>query len=280
MKTHLYVTFFLVFCCHAFAKAQTTKGIRVGYVDMEYILESVPEYQQASQELETKMQKWKREMEAMDLEIKQMKDALQNEKVLLTKELIEEKQEEITLKQDDLAAYQQKRFAAGTGDYFVQKVQLVQPVEDQVFNEIQKIADQKRYDYIIDATEQNLLYGAERHDLSDEILKAIGRTGKAKEREETRAKRNQPVAKEEQYLSVEEAEVVQDKVEAKKAIIDERTAIRQDKISKNDSLRAAKAKEYQDRRQKLIETRDRKRDSILEVRARLKAEREKPKSGN
>jgi Skp family chaperone for outer membrane proteins len=278
MKNNIFLWSIIAGMSFAFAKAQTTtRGIKVGVINMEYILESVPEYQKSSQELEAKMQKWNGEIQTMKTEIEQMQKSLQNEKVLLTKELIEEKEEDIKIKQEDLLNYQQKRFGA-QGDFVLQKQQLIQPVQDQVFNEVQKISSQKKYDYVIDSSEASLLYSAERHDISDEVLKAIGRTGKTKDREEKRNKGKTPVsdADDNPYFSVIEAETKESREQAKQDIINDREADRAAKMSERDSLKDAKAREYQERRERLIAERQRRKDSILEVRAKA---REKKSSG-
>ena len=128
---------------------QGQRGVRIGYIDMEYILESVPEYQEASTQLEGKVQRWKKDLEKMAKEIDQMKLNLANERVLLTKELVEEREEEIKIMEDEMLDYQQNRFGPN-GDLDIQRRQLVQPIQDQVFNIVQEIAEGKKYDFIFD----------------------------------------------------------------------------------------------------------------------------------
>jgi Skp family chaperone for outer membrane proteins len=277
MKNKILVISLVAFFSLAFVEAQ--RGIRVGYVDMEFILESVPEYQEASKQLEQKMQKWKMEIDKMANEISQIKASLQNEKVLLTKELIEEKEEDIAIKEQDLADYQQKRFGA-QGDFLLQKQQLIQPVQDQVFNEIQKIGGQKKYDYIVDSSEIAMLYSAERHDLSDQILRAIGRTGKKKAFVKRQVDKNNAEDKE-PYLSVKEAEQEEKKEQAKEdrkeemqQAISDRDAVRNRQRIQRDSVRAAKVAAYKERKEKMAEDRNRRKDSILEVRAAARAKKQ------
>jgi Skp family chaperone for outer membrane proteins len=276
MKNKILVIGIVAFFSFAFAKAQ--RGVKVGYVNMEYILESVPEYQEASRQLEQKMQKWKQEIDQMGNEISQMKASLQNEKVLLTKELIEEKEEDIALKQQELSEYQQKRFGP-QGDFLLQKQQLIQPVQDQVFNEIQKIGNQKKYDLLVDSSEAALLYSADRHDLSDQVLRAIGRTGKRKAAEDRQAEKEND--KDEPYLSVIEAEKKEEKEQAKEdrkeeiqKAISERDAARNEQKRQRDSVKAAKAAAYKERRDKMMADRQRKRDSIQAVRAAARAKKQ------
>lgn len=272
MKNNIFLWCSIACLSFAFAKAQTTtRGIKVAVVNMEYILENVPEYQKAKQDLDLKMQQWNGEIQAMKTEIEQMEKALQSEKVLLTKELIEEKEEDIRLKQEDLLKYQQKRFGP-EGDFKLQSVQLIQPVQDQVFNEVQKISELKKYDFIMDSSEVNLLYSADRHDLSDEILRAIGRTAKTKDRSEKKdkPKSNAKPVDENPYLSVIEAEEKEAKIQAKEEILNAREAAQLAKVARNDSIKAARAKQYEQRREEL----QRRRDSILAARAKAREKKE------
>src|SRR5690606_34934008 len=119
------------------------RGVRIGYVDMDYILENVEEYREASTQLEAKVQKWKADIEQRQGVIDQMKNDLTAEKVLLTDELIAERQEDIQVKEKELIKYQQDRFGPN-GDLVLQKQRLIQPIQDQVFNEVQKIGANKK----------------------------------------------------------------------------------------------------------------------------------------
>ncbi|WP_438962050.1 OmpH family outer membrane protein [Nonlabens sp.] len=271
MKNKIFIISIMTLMSFAFAKAQGgTRGIRVAFIDMEYILENVPEYQKANQQLEQKMGKWKQEIDAMNLEVQQMKDALQNERVLLTNELIEEKEEDIKIKEEELLEYQQKRFGVG-GDFELQKIQLIQPVQDQVFNEVRKIGGMKKYDYILDSSEAAMLYNAERHDLSDQVLKAIGRTAKIDSRNKGKGKKPtkeeiKEQEKEDRYLSVQEAEKVEEKEEAREQLLNDREKARLEKLRVRDSIKAARAAAFKKRRDSILDARKRRRDSILKVR--------------
>ncbi len=284
MKNKIFVISIMAFMSFAFAKAQGgTRGIRVGFIDMEYILENVPEYQKASQQLEQKMEKWKQQIDGMSLEVQQMKESLQNERVLLTNELIEEKEEGIKIKEVELLDYQQKRFGA-QGDFVLQREQLIQPVQDQVFNEIRKIGSLKKYDYILDSSEAAMLYNAERHDLSDQVLKSIGRTAKVDSR--NKGSKKEPTKEEikeqekaERYLSVEDAEKVEEKEEAKEKVVNDREKARLEKLRVRDSIKVARATKFQARRDSIIKSRERRKDSILKVREEKKKAKQKTPPG-
>jgi len=137
----------LIVVISTFSFAQ--RSVRIGYVDMEYILENVEEYRDASAQLETKVGQWKVKIEQMQSVIDQMRKDLMAEKVLLTDELILEREEEIQILEKELIEYQQKRFGP-QGDLVIQKRQLIQPIQDQVFNEVQQLGANKKYDFIFD----------------------------------------------------------------------------------------------------------------------------------
>ncbi|MGB5981404.1 MAG: OmpH family outer membrane protein [Nonlabens sp.] len=236
----------------AFAKAQ--RGAKVAYIDMERILDSHPEYQQSVQQLDKKLAKWKREIDAMQTEIDRLNTKLKNERVLLTKELIEEKEEDIRLKEEELAEYQEKRFGA-QGDFILQKEQLVKPIQDQVFNEVQKISALKKYDYVMNADESNLLFAADRHDITDLVLKGIERSGK-KGAAARQAKEEQQEEIDKPYLSVEEAEARDEKVKKREAIQERNLSAREEKIRQRDSARAAKRAAYEARKAEIQKRRD------------------------
>ncbi len=273
MKNKIIVLSLLSLMCFAFAKAQ--RGARVAYIDMEYILDNVPEYQDAVKELDRKMAKWKQEIDGMKLEVQQMKEALNNERVLLTKELVEEKEEDISIKEEDLLKYTEKRFGA-QGDFVLQKQQLIQPIQDQVFNEVQKISAQKKYDFVLDAADAAMLYSADRHDLSDDVLKAIGRTAKVKSRNKKDTKKNDEAEekKDERYLNVVEAEEKEEKEEKKQAVMDDREKARLEKLQKRDSIKQARAAWMKKRRDSIMEVRQKRKDSILKAREAKRKEQE------
>ena len=245
------------------------RGVRIGYVDMEYILENVEEYREASEQLDNKVQKWKLEIEQKKSKVDQMREDLMAEKVLLTDELIAEREEEIDILEKEMLKYQQDRFGP-QGDLVLQKRQLIQPIQDQVFNEVQKIGANKRYDFIFDkSADVVMLYSEKRHDISELVLREIGRTRKI----------SKPKKKEVQRSKLEEfeGETVEPVSEALKERQDRATeaaAAREksadDKRAEQLRLREERKKAYEERRKKLLEEREAKRQAKLEERNKLK----------
>ena len=179
--------FILLFLITYLVSAQ--RSIKIGYIDTEYILENLPEYNQVSDRLEEKAAGWKKEIEDRSRKIEQKKEALNSERILLTNEMIDEIEEEITLDEEELSEYQQKRFGP-RGDLIIQKQQLIQPIQDQIFNAIRELAESKNYDFIFDkSADIVMLYSDKRFDVSDQILRTISRANNRKKLDSRKDKR-------------------------------------------------------------------------------------------
>ena len=195
------------------------KGVKIGYIDMEYILQNVPSYSEAKNQLELKAQKWKQEIEVKNNEITKLKDALKAEQVLLTKELIAEKQEEITFQEKELLDYNQKRFGPN-GDLLLQKSVLVKPIQDQIFTIVQDLADSKKYDFIFDkSSDLTMLFAAKRYDISDQVLRTLTRAEKREQLTKKQLKLQQEKDDKEDFIKENP-----DKAERQKILDDKKTA--------------------------------------------------------
>ena len=179
--------FIILFLITYLVSAQ--RSVKIGYIDTEYILENLPEYNQVSDRLEEKAAGWKKEIEDRSRKIEQKKEALNSERILLTDEMIDEIEEEITLDEEELSEYQQKRFGP-RGDLIIQKQQLIQPIQDQIFNAIRELAESKNYDFIFDkSADIVMLYSDKRFDVSEQILRTISRANNRKKLDSRKDKR-------------------------------------------------------------------------------------------
>ncbi|KAB7529295.1 OmpH family outer membrane protein [Flagellimonas olearia] len=246
------------------------RGVRIGYVDMEYILENVEEYREATTQLEAKAQKWKQEIELKQSVVEQMKKDLMAEKVLLTDELIAEREEEIQILEKEMLDYQQDRFGP-QGDLVLQKQLLIQPIQDQVFNEVQKIGGNKRYDFIFDkSADVVMLYSEKRHDISDLVLREIGRTRKVSASNKKQEERNRL----EKFMEEEEADdnisdALRERQEQAEENRDAKAQAAEDRRTEQLKLREERKKAYEARRQKLLEEREAKRQAKLDERKKV-----------
>jgi Skp family chaperone for outer membrane proteins len=250
------------------------RGVRIGYVDMEYILENVEEYRDASEQLNAKAQKWKQEIELKQSAIDQMKKDLMAEKVLLTDELITEREEEIQILEKEMLDYQQDRFGP-KGDLVLQKQLLIQPIQDQVFNEVQKIGANKRYDFIFDkSADVVMLYSEKRHDISDLVLREIGRTRKvsASNKNQELQSRLEKFQADEENADEEISEALRERQERTDSIQQANAKAAEDKRAEQLKLREERKKAYEERRKKLLEEREAKRQAKLDERKKAQEE--------
>jgi Skp family chaperone for outer membrane proteins len=253
------------------------RGVRIAYVDMEYILENVEEYREATDQLDTKVQKWKVEIEQRQSQVDQMKKDLMAEKVLLTPELIAEREEEIQLMEKETIAYQQDRFGP-QGDLVLQKRRLIQPIQDQVFNEVQKIGANKKYDFIFDkSADVVMLYSEKRHDISELILRGIARTrkiSKPKDKAEERSRLEAFDAEAEEEADQELSDALKERLERAQEAEAAREKTVAERREEQLKLREERKKAYEERRKKLLEEREAKKKEKLEERENNTEEKE------
>ncbi|MBT8254676.1 MAG: OmpH family outer membrane protein [Flavobacteriaceae bacterium] len=254
----------------SFSSLAQRSNIRIGYIDTEYILENVPEYQDATVQLDDKVQRWKTEIEERLSKVEQKKQQLSSESVLLTKELIAERQEEIDIEENEILDYQQKRFGPN-GDLMIQRKQLMQPVQDQIFTAVQEIATNRNYDFIFDkSADVVMLYSADRFDISEQVLRSITRSSK---RRQVQNKKERKAAEDEELIPEinEEREArEQDLQDKKKAREEEIEARRNAQIE----AREQKKQEIEAKRQKILEERAMAREEKLKEREAAKGKKD------
>ena len=176
MKSKL-LYFFLIFTV-TLQSTFSQKSERIGIIDMEYILSKMEDYTKASEQLEEKIEEWKKEIDLKSNYINNLKDSLEIERPLLTKDLIEDRKSEIDFEIKQMNDYKQKRFGVN-GDWVAQELLLIKPIQDQVLNVVQTIAKQKKFDKIFDqSADAIVLYSEKKYDISDLVLKSILRSEK------------------------------------------------------------------------------------------------------
>jgi Skp family chaperone for outer membrane proteins len=233
------------------------KTTRIGYIDMEYILENVSDYKEAKAQLELKAQKWKQEIEAKKLNINTLKENLKAEKALLTKELIDERETEIKFQEDEMLDYQQKQFGAD-GNLIRQKSALAKPIQDQVFTAVQDIAEAKNYDFIFDkSSDLTMLFSNKRFDISDQVLRILNRTEKREQLTKKQLKDQE--AKESKENAIDENPAMADRQKA----LDEKRTAREKLIEDRRLEQEAKKKEYDDRRKAIQAEREAKKNGTV-----------------
>ncbi len=164
------VAVLVVLCVFAgFAEAQ-----RFAYVDTRYVLDNIPDYESAQEQLNIISQEWQDEIEALYSEIEKLYKEYEVEKVLLSDELKRKREEEILAKEKEVKELQKKYFGKG-GELFKKRQELVKPIQDEVFNAVKEIGENGNYAIIFDvASGMGILFNDPKYDKSDEVLEKLG----------------------------------------------------------------------------------------------------------
>ena len=246
-KTNIFL-----FLCLIGMSLNAQRSVRIGYIDTEYILENIDEYSETNAQLDSKVQQWKSEIETRLTELEDQKKQLNNERILLTNELISEREEDLQIIENEIIEYQQKRFGPN-GDLMIQKRQLIQPIQDQIFAAVQEIAASKKYDFIFDkSADVVMLYSADRYDISEQVLRTINRSSK---RKQVSSRKERKAADEEDTI----VEVKDNSKDERQKLLDQRKADREalleEKRQKKLEAREARRKEVEAKKQKTLEKR-------------------------
>jgi outer membrane protein len=163
------VSIFLLFSGLNFVSAQ-----KFGYFDSEFVLSKMPEYAKAQNEIDELSAAWQKDIEEMQKKVDELYRTYQAEQVLLTEEMKQERLEAIRKKETELKEYQRKVFGYG-GLYFLKKQELIKPLQDKIFDAVEKVAKANRLAFVFDkAAELVIIYTDPRHDYTDFILEELG----------------------------------------------------------------------------------------------------------
>lgn len=162
----------LIFC-GLFLSCAFGFGQKFGYINSELILKKMPDYQKAEEELDKLSQKWQQEIQEMKKEVDKMKADYQAEEVLLTEEMKKERLAAIAEKEKALKEYQKKMFGF-EGMIFLKRQELIKPVQDKVYEAVEKVAKEKQLQIIFDkAADLVMIYTNPVHDYTDYVLEKL-----------------------------------------------------------------------------------------------------------
>lgn len=143
-------------------------------IDTKYILEKMPEYKTAQATLDATAARWQKEIDDKQAELDKMYKNYEAEQVMLTDELKKKREDELYLKEKELRELQKKRFGY-EGDLFKERQKLIKPIQDKVYNAVQKLANQRFYDFILDKSEGiTVIFADPKLDKSEDVLKELG----------------------------------------------------------------------------------------------------------
>ena len=146
---------------------------RIAYVDVNQILESITEYQQAQEELDRVAAGWRQEISQEYDKIKTLYNRYQAEQVLLSDDARRQREEEIMDLEQSVRDLQKSRFGP-EGDLFQRRAELVQPIQDRVYAAIEDYANDRGYDFIFDSgASSGMIFSNARYDVTEDVLKRL-----------------------------------------------------------------------------------------------------------
>lgn len=156
--------------------------------DSEYVLSNLPDYQQAQRRLDQYAVDWQKELEAKQQELEELRNAYQQEAYLLPENLKRRRLDDLRTKEQDVKTLQRERFGVG-GDLDKKRAELIKPVQDRVYNALQRLATEKGYAFIFDkASGSAIAYVNQKYEVSSQILEMLGVTGSAQQGNATQTK--------------------------------------------------------------------------------------------
>lgn len=262
------------------------KNVRIGFLDLDLVLNNNNNYITANQELESKINIWRTEIENRQKEILSKKESLKIESALLTNELIEERIEDIKYDEDLLNTYIDKRFGV-EGDWIKEKVLLSQPAQDEILIAIREIAADRKLDYVFDSSADILvLHSEKKYDISDLVIRYLEIKDKKEAKKflndsknEENNKKSNPKAEQRrlelQKLKEERLKKIEEKKEkkVKSKNLDKKTDSisntnenKKDELEKKRQEKLLEIKKRKEEQKKLIQERKKKRLEELEKR--------------
>jgi len=151
-----------------------TQAQRYAIIDTKYILSKIPEYKDADVKLKQIGEQWQKEIDDKQAQLDKMYKNYEAEQFMLTDELKKKREDELFVREKEVRDLQKKRFGY-EGDLFKERQKLVKPVQDKVYNAVQKMAIAKSYDFVLDKSEGiTIIFADPKMDKSEDVLREMG----------------------------------------------------------------------------------------------------------
>ncbi|MEJ7626652.1 MAG: OmpH family outer membrane protein [Ferruginibacter sp.] len=160
--------------CMAFVVCLSVTAQRYAVIDSKYILDKIPDYREAQKKLDQFSELWQQEIDQRQTALTRMFKDYDAEQVMLPDDLKKKREDELFNKEKELRDQQKKRFGF-EGDLFRKRQELIKPIQDKVYNAIQKLAVEKQYDFILDKSEGiTVIFADPKLDRSEDVLRKLG----------------------------------------------------------------------------------------------------------
>lgn len=146
----------------------------VAYIDMQYILKNLPQYETANEQLTMISKRWQKEIETANQEVQILVSNYQTEQIFLSSDMKKKREDEILEKEQFVLELKRKYFGE-EGEWYKKREALLKPIQDEIYTAIQDIAAEKRYDIVKDrSADPSLIYMSSKLDISDQVLEKLG----------------------------------------------------------------------------------------------------------
>lgn len=164
----------LLIALSVFMLSLASNAQRYAIVDTKYILDKIPEYQDAQKKIDQISEQWQKEIDDKQSTLDKMYKDYEAEQVMLSDDLKKKREDELFNKEKEVRDLQRKRFGF-EGDLFKKRQELVKPIQDKVYNAIQKLAVNRMYDFILDKSEGiTVIFADPKLEKSDDVLRELG----------------------------------------------------------------------------------------------------------
>ncbi|WP_153795753.1 OmpH family outer membrane protein [Foetidibacter luteolus] len=165
------IFFLLLVVC---AASSSVDAQRYAIIDTKFILDKIPEYKDAEKKLQLVSEQWQKDIDQRQADLDKMYKDYEAEQFMLSDELKKKREDELFNKEKELRDLQKKRFGY-EGDLFKERQKLVKPIQDRVYNAVQKIAVARSYDFILDKSEGiTVIFADPKLDKSQDVLSELG----------------------------------------------------------------------------------------------------------
>ena len=164
----------MVLCGWFAANPLAAQKFSVAYVDMQYILKNLPQYETANEQLNMISKRWQKDIDAAQQQAKLLASNYQTEQIFLSPDMKQKREEEILAAEQAVLELKRKYFGQD-GEWYKKREALLKPIQDEIYNAIQDIANDKRYDIVKDrSADPSLIYMSSKLDISDQVLEKLG----------------------------------------------------------------------------------------------------------
>ena len=173
MKRYILIAL-TIFAGWAISNPTLAQKFSVAYIDMQYILKNIPQYETANEQLNMIAKRWQKEIETANQEAQVLVSNYQTEQIFLSADMKKKREDEILEKEQYVLELKRKYFGE-EGEWYKKREALLKPIQDEIYAVIQDIASEKRYDIVKDrSADPSLIYMSSKLDISDQVLEKIG----------------------------------------------------------------------------------------------------------